>query len=97
MKWFQNHSYMQRKAPKKQSSVSINTQDSDDEEAVQSHFSELRKELNKKKQNDDKLTRLLSLTYGFRKKQMLSQPANTRITSALEEISCLNKPIHVRH
>lgn len=49
----------------------------DDDEAVQSHLRELQKEANKKKMDSNKVTRLLSLTYNFRRHEALSSPAST--------------------
>ena len=89
MKWFQNHSYSEKKSSvskvKKRKSLSkLEVQDSsDDEDAIQSHLSELLKEVKKKQRNPDKTMRLLSLTYSSRRCEMLSNPANTRITVAL--------------
>lgn len=51
VKWFQNHSYMDKKsvcAPRKPPPSMPENSDSDDEDAVQSHLSELVKELKKK-------------------------------------------------
>ena len=67
----------------------------DDEEAVQSHLCELQKEIKKKKIDNNKVARLFSLTYTFRKGEMLSQPASTRINATLQNYPCLMKPICV--
>lgn len=67
----------------------------DDEEAVTSHVSELQKEFTKKKQDDNKVARLMSLTHSHRKGDILSKPANIRITATLKAYPCLKKPVFV--
>lgn len=97
-KWFQNHSYNEKKKDKgKSRAVSTASEaTSDDEAAVEAHLTELRKELTKKKHNDqDKISRLLSLTFANRRAQMLSQPANARVTSTLQEYPCFKFPLFV--
>lgn len=70
VKWFQNHSYQDKKqmSEKKKVSKKCNksSEQSDDEEAVSTHIQELVKEANKKKYDQDKIARLLSLTYSTR-------------------------------
>ena len=99
VKWFQNHSYNEQKQKKcvnKPAAKVMDAHESDDEEAVRSHLRELQKELKKKKQDYDKIARLLSLTYSCRKSDILSRPANTRITFTLKNYPCLKDPIFVR-
>jgi hypothetical protein len=97
VKWFQNHSYNEKKCVNKRRRAAkvVDTYESDDDEAIQSHLSELQKELKKKKQDYDKIVRLLSLTFSCRKGDTLSRPANTRITSTLKNYPCLKDPIFV--
>ena len=69
MKWFQNHSYSDKKTTSKKSgrkkslSHSSENPSSDDDEAVEAHLSELTKEMKREKHDKDKVTRLLSLTF----------------------------------
>ena len=90
VKWFQNHSYLSRKAcgevkSKKDKTCQQHSDVEDDDEAVKLHFQELDKELKKKHHQDgDKITRLLSLTYPFRRSEMLSVSAATRVATVLK-------------
>lgn len=97
VKWFQNHSYLDKKssvcARKPCKSPLSKDHDDVDEDAVQSHLSELAKELKRKSYDDEKTARLLSLTFAARRSEMLSQPANSRISSALQKYRCLNRPV----
>jgi len=78
-KWFQNHSYLDRKASGqaqvKQKVVAKVLVSEDDDTAVQEHLSELVKESSKKQVSDkDKVVQLLSLTqHGKRKWQNVQQ------------------------
>ena len=68
----------------------------DDEEAMKLHLDELDKELRKKGPMDsDKVTRLLSLTYGTRRRSTLSVSATTRVSTTLGKYDCFKKPIFV--
>ena len=102
MKWFQNHSYLNRKlcSDVKAKKTTGNTNSTpgvsdsaDDEEAVTLHLTELKKEVKKNRPDDSKLARLLSLTYTSRRNDLIAQTANARI-SALE-YPCLKKPVFV--
>ena len=76
---------------KKKPRPSQSLQDSEeDDEAVQSHLSELVKELKKRQYADEKIVRLLSLTFSVRRTEMLTQSANSRISSLLQKFKCLN-------
>lgn len=71
------------------------SQDGEDAEAVEAHLSELKKEMKRKNYDEEKVARLLSLTFDVRRKEMLSQPANSRISSANQIYKCLTKPVFV--
>ena len=68
---------------------------SDDNEAIDSHLSELIKESKKNKWDDDKVVRLLSLTYACRRRRMNTEAANTRIATSLSKYPCFKKPVYV--
>lgn len=72
-----------------------NCDDDIDEESIQSHLSELVKELKRKTYGDNKVTRLLSLTFAARRNEMLSQPANSRMSFVLQKYRCLDRPVFV--
>lgn len=99
VRWFQNHSYSDKKSCKKSARTKSlshdENQSSDDEEAVEAHLSELAKEMKKKQHNKDKVARLLSLTFSNCRAEMLSQPANSRISTALQKYPCLGSPMYV--
>ena len=97
IRWYQNHLYVQRKLadkPKKKRKQSLSV-DSEDEEAIQSHLHELKMEVKKKKADDEKVARLMSLTYVSRNREILALSASTRVGTALKEYPCLMKPIFV--
>ena len=83
-----------KKPSKPCKSLPSDDHDDVDDEAVQSHLSELVKELKRKSYDDEKIARLLSLTFAARRNEMLSQPANSRISSGLQKYRCLNRPIN---
>lgn len=102
MKWFQNHSYAEKKCiekpGKKRKSLSLNnsdTQTSEDEEAVEAHLSELKREFKKKQFDKNKVTRLLSFTFTFRREEILSKPGSTRVSYGLQMYPCLHDPQYV--
>lgn len=99
IRWFQNHSEKSSsskkgKRPSSSGSKSV-ADDDDDEEAVQYHLQELKKEASRKKGDSNKITRLLSLTFNFRRREALSLPAGTRVNTVIRSYPCLLKPIHV--
>ena len=61
----------------------------DDDEAVESHIKELRKDGN------DKIVRLLSLSYAKRRDEMMSESAVTRVSSTIQKYPCFKKPRYV--
>lgn len=67
----------------------------DDAEAVESHIKELRKEMKKNKMDNDKIVRLLSLSYVKRRDEMMSESAVTRVSSTIRKYPCFKKPIYV--
>ena len=71
--------------PKHKKATSSNAsnadQDDDDEEAVKCHVSELLKEIMKKGQDNNKVCRLLSLTFAHRRNEIISQTASQDTTS----------------
>ena len=69
--------------------------ESDDEESVQMHLSELNKELKRKNYDKEKVARLLSLTYSSRRTTMLSHSASICVDSLLQSFPCLRCPIFV--
>ena len=98
VKWFQNHSYSEKESVKKKKIVASTTEDqsSDDEAAVGAHLRELAKELKKKQSRDeDKISRLLSLTFSSRRANMMAHPANPRISTAIQEYPCLKSALYV--
>lgn len=103
VRWFQNHSYMERKScgekstKKKSLPIVMSVHDDEDEETVKCHLKELEREVKKKQMDDNKVSRLLSLTYASRRESILSHNATTRVAATLEQYSCLKKPIYVRY
>ena len=59
----------------------------DDDEAVESHIKELRKEVKKNRMDNDKIVRLLSLSYAKRRDEMMSKSAVTRCFLYYTEVS----------
>lgn len=71
--------------------------DDDDEETVKCHLKELQTEAKKKKMDDNKVVRLMSLTFATRRETMLSHNATTRVSMTLEQYPCLKRPIFVSY
>ena len=61
------------------------------------HLCELGKEMKKSAYDENKLARLLSLTYARRRSDLLSVTASTRISSAIKSSKYLMKPVYVRY
>ena len=84
--WFWNHSYLSRKScgevERKKHPSSNAAHPIDDEEAIKLHLSELVRELKKSCPDEDKMVRLLSLTYASHRGDMMLETASTRIASA---------------
>ena len=97
IRWFQNHSYSSgdTKLPSKKKKSLPPCSDDDDNEAIQVHLKELEKEVKRKSPDEDKLARLLCLTFTGRRNTMLAQTANARVTSAIQKYPCLKQPIFV--
>lgn len=81
---------------KKRPAIDVADTCDDDEEAVDLHSKELEKEAAKKKFDDEKVTRLLSLTYARRRRTMLRVNASTRINETLMKYPFFKKPIFVK-
>ena len=60
----------------------------DDEESVIYHLNELEKESRKKDPDQDKLARLMLLTYINRRNTFMAQTANTCISDAISKYLC---------
>lgn len=83
-RWFQNHApksdgETSRKRKKKKLSEVVVVSDEDDE-TLDYHVKELQKEAKKTKMDSNKVVRLLSLSYGRRREEMLSETAATRVS-----------------
>lgn len=74
-----------KKPSKSCKSLPSENHDDVDNEAVQLHLTELVKELKRKNYDDEKVVRLLSLTFDARRREMLSRPANSCISSGLQK------------
>ena len=99
-KWFQNHSYLDRRdsgcVQKKRIPVADTSEQDDDEAAIQEHLRELGKECSRKKITDqDKIVRLLSLTHAARREIMLKITAATRVSDTIEKYGILEVPSYV--
>ena len=104
VKWFQNHSYLDRKLcgdvnakkpPSTCSESTVEIPESDDEETVALHLNELKREVKNNRPDDNRLARLMSLTYTSRHSTMASTQANARLSLGINEYPCLKKPIFV--
>ena len=99
VRWFQNHAYLDRKScgdvKTKKNKVSPSPSNEEDGEAVKLHLDQLEKELRKKNRDDDKVSRLLSLTFTSRRTAMLKHSAVTRTDVVLQQFICLKRPIFV--
>ena len=104
-KWFQNNERAEKvcitlnptKKLKKSSVIDLddddNDNDDDDDECSHSeNMKELTKELKKKKIDDDKTCRLLSLTFKRRRDMRVKGSSAGRISSVLEEYPCFGDP-----
>lgn len=97
-RWFQNHSYNEKQNEKKKGKTKATTseeQTSDDEAAIEVHLAELKKELKRKSTNRDKVSRLLSQTFTSRRTQMMTHPANSRVSSSLQQYPCFKSSLYV--
>ena len=100
IRWFQNHNpessdiETTKKKKKKKVATEVVTVD-DDDEAVESHIKELRKEVKKNRMDNNKIVRLLSLSYAKRRDEMMSESAVTRVSSTIQKYPCFKKPRYV--
>ena len=87
-KWFQNHSYIDRKeSGKTKKKMPILTSSvEDDGVAIQEQICELKKECAKKNTDCDKIVRLLSLTLTARRENMFEATAATRVTDTIASL-----------
>ena len=99
IKWYQNHLYLDRKlcgdAKSTKTSSTTSQPEGDDEESIVHHKNELEKEVKKKNPDDNKLARLMSLTFASRRRSFLEKTANTRVSDAISIYPCLMRPIFV--
>lgn len=67
----------------------------DDNEGMESHIKELKKEVKKNKRDKDKIVRLLSLSYVRRRDELMAESAVVRVSSTLLHYPCFKNPFHV--
>ena len=103
-KWFQSNEHSDRKAcgmtkqcKSAQSSKSVITlDDCEDDNIVDSHLAELKKELSKRSWDVDKVARLLSLTYVSRANSLdTKRGCHSRILSTMTNFPCFKQPLYV--
>ena len=97
-KWFQNNECAEKldspNPTKRKNSPCevIHIEDEEDECSLSEHAKELSRELQKKKFDDHKVCRLLSLTFKKRRNAMTNGKSSARIASILEEYPCFKDP-----
>ena len=85
---------MQYRKPR--AAITLGEEDSDEDSDVDHHVRELTKEMGKKYWDNDKIVRLLSLSYRSRTRSMASEKVcHLRITGTTSKFPCFKQPLYV--